>query len=813
MLKVLPLFLFGLSLFAQDGDIPLWLRYPAISPDGATIVFSYQGDLYSVPTEGGLARQLTTYDGHDTRPVWSRDGKRIAFASDRYGNMDVFVMAANGSNVKRLTFHSSNDFPSDFSPDNQHVLFTSTRTDDVSNIQFPNGRLPETYQVSVASGSVRMISTIAMDEPHYDKRGKRIVYQDLKGYEDVWRKHHTSAVTRDIWIYDVDNGSYSQVLDRAGEDRSPVFSPDGQSIYYLSEENGTFNVYKLNPADGSRNQLTQFENHPVRFLTVAENGALCFTFDGEIYTMREGSQPQKLAVQMIRETGGRQIERVAVNRGAGDLAVSPTGKEVAFIFRGEVYVTSVESNTTKRITRTAEQERSVSFHPKGRKLLYAGERDGSWNLYETAIARDEEKYFFNATLLNEETLLQSDAETFQPSYSPDGKEVAFLEDRTTLRVINLESKDVRTVLPGTYNFSYADGDQYYQWSPDSKWFLVSYLQPNFWSGEVGLLAADGKSDPINLTQSGYGDFGPKWMMGGKMMMWFSGRDGLESHANTGGDQSDVYAMFFTRDAYDRFLLSKEEFELLKEQEKEEKEKKKKEEKDKKDEEKKEEKDKKEDKDKDKVEPLKMELEDISDRKVRLTIHSSRLADAVVTPDGEKLLYLARVEKGHDLWQTETRTKDTKILAKLGSRGGSLALDKEGKHLFMLANGRITRIEISSGKRKSIGFSGEMTLDRTAERAYLFEHVWRQVREKFYLTDLHGAKWDYLKESYSQIRRLRLEMSDRLCHLQDALRSREFKRLSEQIEEAALARSRIYKQRLRAYEGEKEKSASWMLGSP
>ena len=742
MSKVLPLLFAGLGLFAQDDAIPLWLRYPAISPDGSTVVFSYQGDLYAVPAEGGMASQLTIYEGYDTMPVWSHDGRKIAFASDRYGNRDVYVMPAQGGTAKRLTYHSSNDFPSDFSPDNQHVLFTSTRRDDVANIQFPSGRLPETYRVSVASGSVQMVSTIALDEPHYDRRGRRIVYQDLKGYEDNWRKHHTSSVTRDIWIYDTRDGSYTQVINRAGEDRSPIFSPDGNAIYYLSEENGTFNVYKMDASGGNRMQLTRFENHPVRFLTVSDNGTLCFTYHGEIYTMREGGSPEKLAVQMIREAGGRQIDRVAVNRGATEMAVSPSGKEVAFIFRGEVFVTSVESNTTKRVTHTPEQERSLSFHPEGRKLLFAGERDGSWNLYETAIARDEEKYFFNATLLNETTLLQTDAETFQPSYSPDGKEVAFLEDRTTLRVLNLESKEVRTVLPGTYNFSYADGDQYYQWSPDSKWFLVSFLQPNFWSGEVGLLAADGKSDPVNLTQSGYSDYAPKWMMGGKMVLWFSGRDGLQSHANTGADQADAYGMFFTRDAYDRFLLSKEEFELLKEQEKEAKKKKKEEEKDKKEE-------KKEEKKEDKAKPLEIVVDGIEDRKVRLTIHSSRLADAVITPDGEKLLYLARVEKGYDLWQTETRSKNTKILAKLGSRGGSLTLDKEGKHLFMLANGSISRIEIGSGKRKGIGFSGEMTLDRKAERAYLFEHAWRQVREKFYLTDLHGAKWDYLKESYSR----------------------------------------------------------------
>ena len=122
----------------------------------------------------------------------------------------------------------------------------------------------------------------------------------------------------------------------------------------------------------------------------------------------------------------------------------------------------------------------MTFSPDGRSLLYASERGGSWNLYRTDLTDDEEPSFFNATALSEKPVLVSEAETFQPAFSPDGKEVAYLEDRTTLKVLNLASGAIRTIVPGDMNYSYIDGDQWYEWSPDGKWFLVEFLSSTRW---------------------------------------------------------------------------------------------------------------------------------------------------------------------------------------------------------------------------------------------------------------------------------------------------------------------------------------------
>ena len=722
---------------------PLWLRYPAISPDGQEIVFSYKGDLYKVNAGGGTAYPLTLHEGRDFMPVWSPDGQSIAFASERYGNYDVFLISSEGGPAKRLTHHSASDYPSDFTPDGQQVLFSSARLDDHRNQQFPRSVLSELYQVSIQGGTPNMALTLPAERAQISSDGQKLIYHDRKGYEDAFRKHHESSVTRDIWLHDLSERSFRKLTNFKGEDRNPCYAPGEDAIYFLSELEGDFNVFKLNLEPGSTPEpLTSFTKHPVRQLTASNNGLMAFSWHGELYTLREGEEPQKIKISIF--SGDRyNPETTKKISKASEYHLSPNGKEIAFVHRGEVFVSSVSKGTTKRITNTPEQERSVSFSPDGRSILYAGERHGSWNIYQTSLTREEEKYFFQSTILEEQALVASDKTEFQPAYSPDGKEVAYLEERTALKVYNIASGETRLVLPGDKNYSYSDGDQFYEWSPDSKWFLVEFNQPNQWIGEVGLVSASGKEEVINLSQSGYRDYRPKWMMKGQMMLWFSDRHGMRNHASW-GSEGDAYGMFFTQEAYDTFRLTEEEYELMKEEEK-----------DKKDETETETKTKTENEsetenENEEIQDIEIQLEDIENRKVRLTIHSSRMGDAILSRDGEKLYYLARFEKGYDLWQTELRSRDTKILTKLkASSAGSLQLDKEGKHLFLLASGKVHKIDLSDGKKESIATSSEMNLREEEERAYLYEHIWRQVEKKFYRKDLHEVDWEFYKEEYAR----------------------------------------------------------------
>ncbi|HTR81514.1 MAG TPA: S41 family peptidase [Bacteroidota bacterium] len=722
---------------------PLWMRYPAISPDGKTILFEYKGDIYSVASDGGTAIPLTLSESYEFAPVWSHDGKSIAFASDRYGNFDVFVMPANGGEAKRLTFNSTSEIPATFSADDKSVLFTAYRQELPTNVQFPTGMMVQLYSVSVNGGRVSLVLPIPTLNATLNSTGDKVIYDDLKGYESLWRKHHTSSVTHDIWVYDFKTKQYLQLTQFDGEDRNPVFDSNDNDFYYLTEQSGSFNVYKSSLSDPSKSEaLTHYTKDPVRFLTLAKDNTLCFGFNGEVYTMKPGGDPQKLNVR-IGEDGRETLDKVVpVNEKFTEMKLSPNGKEFAYVFRGEIFVTSMEGGITKRITNTPWQERSVSFSPDGRSLVYAAEKDSNWDVYKVSIVRKEEPYFYASTILKEEPVIATEAEEFQPAFSPDGKEVAYLENRVTLKVVDLATKQTRTIMSADKNYSYADGDQYYEWSPDGKWFLVQFAYPErIFTPEVGLVSSDGKGEIHNLTLSGYDNYTPKWAMDGKMMIWGSDRNGTREQGG-GIFSGDVYGMFFTKAAFDRFKLTKEEFALVKEQEDKEKKGT--------DEKAKGEKKEKESKaEKDSLPQVVIDWNELTDRKSRLTSYTSPVGDWVLSKDGEKLFYLTSFDKGNDLWTTELRTKETKLFAKLGADHASMELSPDGKFIFLDADGKPMKVDAESGKAEPIRTGGEMVLKEADERDYIFYHAWRQFKEKILFPDMQGVDWSYYYNDYKK----------------------------------------------------------------
>ena len=721
------------SAMAQSD--PLWMRFPAISPDGKTVAFSYKGDIWTVPANGGQARQITTNPAYDAYPVWSPDSRQIAFASSREGSMDIYVVGRDGGAPRRVTTDSGDEYPMAWRNDSTIMLKASIMPK-ATSIMFAN--FSQVYEVSDKGGRMRLFSDIPMEDISVGNDGA-LLYHDNKGYEDPFRKHHQSPICRDIWLYK--GGNYTKLTNFAGEDRTPVWGGDNNTYYYLSEEDGTFNVYKRRIGETAKTQLTHYKGNPVRFLTRSTDGTLCYAYDGAIYTLKEGSQPVRLNLSMVADDGSDKLRRQVLRSGATEFAVSPSGKEIAFVVHGDVYVTSTDYTTTKRITDTPEQERNVNFSPDGRSLVYASERGGLWQIYQTSIVNKDEKQFTYATQLKEEQLVKSALVDMQPAYSPDGKSVAYIEDRGALKAVDVKTKAVRQLMDGKFQYSYSDGDLWFQWSPDSKWLLSNYIGHGGWNNsDIALVPADGSQKITNLTNSGYNDNNGRWVLGGKAMLFMSDRAGYRSHGSWGAED-DAYIMFFDLDAYERFRMGKEERALYDEAHKKEKA------------------DatkkkrpliklgkKKDDKKKDKAKTLKFDLANCRDRVIRLTVNSSHMADAILSPGGDTLYYQAKFEGGYDLWKHDLVENKPEIVMK--NVGYGLEADKDFKNLYVYNNG-IKQIDLAKNSQKGIDFEANFNYRPYEERAYIFNHVWQQVKDKFYDPKLHGVDWEGYKKTYAK----------------------------------------------------------------
>ena len=728
------------ALSASAADSPLWLRNTALSPDGKTIAFTYKGDIFTVPVTGGRATQITSSPAYDTTPLWSPDGTRIAFMSNREKSSDIFVVNANGGTPQRITTFSGNEVPRAWKGDSA-IVFTADIIPSQADLNAPF--FSQTYVVEAKAGArPRLLLSLNTNEMDINANGD-ILFEDHKGYENAWRKHETSSSTSDIHLYS--NGKFRRLTNFKGNDRNPIWlGTDGSRFAYLSEQKGTLNIFAADINGGAPKQLTKFDRHPVRSISADRNGSLlAFSYDGEIYTLVPGAEPKKVNVEIAADNYDSDHVKRYVRAGADNMAVSPTGEEVAFTLRGDVYVTSVKYKTTRRITDTPGQERNISFSKDGRSLVYDSERDGLWQLFISKIKDDKEKSFAYATEIVEEPLYSSDKTAQQPVFSPDGKKVAFLEDRCELRVIDVDSKKVHTALDGKYNYSYADGDIQFEWSPDSHYLLASYIGEGGWNNsDIALVSADG-SQVVDLTESGYSDGAPKWALDGKAFTYATGRYGMKSHGSW-GNENDVILMVLDGEAWDKFNRTKEEVELDKKASEEkddnkDSDDKKKDKKSKKDKKKKDEKE-------DKATPL--DLDNRMYRTRRLTANSGRMGDYYLSPTGEKLYYTALSPEGeYNLYVRDLHDGSTKVLA--SGKSGGIVPDAKGENIFMISGSGMSKIELASGKATPIEFEAYYDRHPSLERDYIYSHAWRQVKDKFYDADIHGIDWEGFGKDYNK----------------------------------------------------------------
>ncbi len=693
------------SATATTAAEALWLRYPAISPDGKTVAFTYMGDIYLVNAKGGKARLLVSHTAHDYSPIWSPDGKQIAFASDRHGNFDLFTIPVSGGEPRRITTHSVDETPWTFSPDGKVIYFSADLHTSAASRVYGAKKpfLHQLYTVPATGGRPQLILPTATEEPSIFASGDAFVYQDRPGAEEVWRKHHTSAVARDIWLYR--DGKHTKLTTFAGEDRVPRLSADGKTVYFLSERDGSFNVYSFpldRPQEVTRH--TTHTTHPVRSLSIAKNGTLCYTFDGQLYVKRPNASSQLLKISVPkRDPLPKRTLQVATSNNA---IVTPDGSEMIFAFNGELFVTTTDENTeTRRLTETVATESEPAVSPDGRTLVYASERQGKWNLFSITLPEGEKSFLNCKQIVEKQLLSDMNFDRRSPKFSPDGKELSFIENRDRIMVLTLATGAVRQVTDGSYVINYP-GTYPYSWSPNGKWFTFAGEIVKHHT-DIGLVNASGKEPFINMSRSGYPDSSPTWVATGDAILFLSERYGRYSDSRVGGGSRSVYMLFLNRAAQERYTTPRSQHKAM-----------------------------------GITAPstdVYVEPQVFNDRLVRMTTET--VTELTTDREGR---YAYGLSKGKlvrlDLYKPLGKMKV------LGSANGKLVWDAAYKTLFVLGKNS-KRYNVKSGTFSPIAVSAELEVDPAAEYGFMVDHIHNEIAHRFYVKNLHGVDWTMYYKAY------------------------------------------------------------------
>jgi tricorn protease len=501
-------FLWGAGMSAIAAESIRLANNPALSPDGSTLVFSWRGDLWSVASTGGEAKRITFHPGRDTEPYFSPDGKEIAFISDREGGSQVYVMSAAGGVPKQMTYHTAGHSLSGWFPDGQSLL-TNVARDlhwKANDRFFYRVRRDERSPEQLLFEDYGRSGSLSPD-------GKKLLF--AREGAPWWRKGYKGSQSSQIWLYELENKSFTKVLDPSTGALWPLWNPDDKGFYYVGVSKGAFNL-KHHRLDASPDAtLTEFEDDSVVYPCLSRDGStLVFRrlFDLYRFEPQKGGSPVKLEITCASDPTTSPIERRSLTS-ATSAAFSKDGLEVAFIAGGDLWVMDTELMEPKPITRTPEEERDPVFSPDGDSILFASDKDGQSDVWRATRA-DGKKYWWQNSEFKLDRLTQDADVEGTLKFSPDGSKVGFIKGRGDLWIMSPDGKDPKRILS---DWSSPD----YDWSPDGKW-LVYARSDNDFNQDVWVAPIDGSIPPFNLSRHPDNEDNPVWSPDGKIIA-FTGR--------------------------------------------------------------------------------------------------------------------------------------------------------------------------------------------------------------------------------------------------------------------------------------------------
>jgi len=475
----------------------------SLTPDARTVVFSWRGDLWRVPVAGGPARRLTSHPAADIRPHVSPDGKLIAFVSDRSGVEQVWVMPITGGPAKQVTLHTEGARVYDWFPDSKAVLIRTARDHDWRaaarlfrkplDLDAPAELL---FDAACGWGSV-------------SRDGRRIAF--TRERSTWWRKGYHGPSASQIWTYDLDTKAYTRVTKGDRGALWPMWG-HGSTLSYVSEEDGTWNLWRHDLATGKRTRLTSYKDDGVSYAALCADGStLVYRRLFDTYVLRAGGEPVLL---VARDAGDPSVDLVdhRVVRRASAAAFTEDAREIALVAGGDLWVMDTELKEPRRITNTAEEEKEPVFSKDGTAIYFVSDAGDSPDLWR-ARRVDEKKYWWQNDEFLVERLTHDAEEESDLQLMPDGKHLVY-QRGTDLWTSDVDGKNGRKLVS---SFS---GLQY-DLSPDGRW--IAYAKPDDdFNWDVWIAAVDGSREPFNVSRHPDNDMNPAWSPDGKVLA-FTGR--------------------------------------------------------------------------------------------------------------------------------------------------------------------------------------------------------------------------------------------------------------------------------------------------
>jgi tricorn protease len=726
--------LIGVSISISAQNAQPYLTEPAISPDGSEIAFVSGGDIWTVPAVGGDAHLLVSNAANESRPLYSPDGRQLAFISTRTGNGDIYVLSLDTGDLKRLTFDDSNDQLDAWSADGRWLYFTSSSRDIAG--------MNDIFRVSVEGGTPMQVTADSYTNEYFSAPspdGRAIAFTGHGfGFSQWWRKGHSHIDESEVWLMRFGSKpDYEQVSEGGAKEVWPMWSKDGRTIYYVSDRSGAQNVW-ARELGARAHQVTQFKDGRVLWPSIGYDGrTIVFERNFQIWKM-ETNSGRATVVSITRRgaAAGPAIEHLRLTDGISEISLSPDGKKIAFVARGEVFAASAtDGGDAARVTYSPAEESQVEWSSDSRRLVYVSDRDGPTHLFLYDFAT------------NSETQLTREAASDDtPQFSPDGKMLAFERAGEEIRVMDLDAKKDRSVVRAQLERPPLNSDRPFVWSPDNKWIAYMPVGEKLFKNVYVVPAAGGEGRPVSFLANG-GSNTVSWSPDGTFLLFDTGQRSesgqlarVDLVPRTPKLREDQFRDLFKEET-PRTWLKQQQSEPqatpapapsatatpspANEP-------------------------------KGKPAPKAVQITfDQIRRRLSLLPVGIDLRYQTISPDGRWVLMIASVANQSNLYvfPLDELSKDPFIARQLTSTAGgktAAQFSPDSKEVYYLEQGRVNIIPVENRQARPLAVTAEMDVDFAREKLEVFREAWTYIRDNFFDPNFNGANWNEVQNEYGPL---------------------------------------------------------------